>query len=506
MACPSLKIDSNVTGLSYAEEECLKQLPAVPYWRPLEPNSYSDFGGTVTTIVREPISQSRQREKGIISNVEASGGFNQDLTSNNTYHLLQGFFFAESRSLGSTEYNENKLVQSTITAVAANAFNGTNFPLTKAHDLVYSSGFSNPVNNRIDDVDAGPSLTSIPVTGLVEETVVPDTARIDVVGYSFSTTMEISLSGNLVRLSGETMTALGLIPGQWVFLGGDLPTERFVNNVGFARVGSVTDSYLEFDKVSWTPVAETATGNIRIFFGDVLKNEFDPSLIIRKTYNIERTLGNDSNGKLMSEYLTGAVANELTINIEQLDKVNVDFSFIACDNEYRDGDEGVKAGTRAKITPGNAFNTSSDVARVKLSLVDETTSNVEPLFAFATSATITISNNVTPNNAIGVVGAFDTTAGNFAVGGSMEVYFSDVSACKAVRNNSSVTLDICLVNNNYGIIFDIPLMSIGDGRANVTANEPIMLSLENSAARSKFNHTLMCCQFKYLPDIAATQQ
>ena len=49
---------------------------------------------------------------------------------------------------------------------------------------------------------------------------------------------------------------------------------------------------------------------------------------------IERTLGQDEVGT-MSEYLIGAVANEFTLNVAQADKVTVDMTFVAIDNQQR---------------------------------------------------------------------------------------------------------------------------------------------------------------------------
>jgi hypothetical protein len=345
--------------------------------------------------------------------------------------------------------------------------------------------------------------------GLADEASPPAAAQLRVVGYQFaSATVNIAMNGNLVRLSRASgtfdMTTLGLIPGEWVFVGGDSGSTAFTTNVpGFARVSSVAATYIEFDKVAWTPSNETGTAKtIQIFFGSVLKNESASNLIKRRTYQVERQLGQDGSGT-MSEYLVGAVANELTLNVAQADKVTLDLTYVAVDNEQRTGATGVKAGTRPTLSPGSAYNTSSDFSRIKLALFDGTNASPTALFAFCTELSLSIKNNVTPNKAVGVLGAFDTSAGTFEVGGKLTAYFADITAVQAVRNNSDCTIDIALVKENRGLLFDMPLIALGDGRLAVEQDKPITLPLETNAAESAFGHTLMFGSFYYLPTIAS---
>jgi hypothetical protein len=134
-----------------------------------------------------------------------------------------------------------------------------------------------------------------------------------------------------------------------------------------------------------------------------------------------------------------------------------------------------------------------------------------PLFAYVTEATINVSNNVKPDKAVSILGGFDVTLGSFQVGGSINAYFSDVAAVKAVRDNADVTLDIAMVKDfgtgalqrKAGLYWDIPLIALGDGRLNVTKDEAIMIPLETEAAEYEpFGHTLVLQEFYYLPNNA----
>lgn len=507
-ACPENKIDSNVTGLRYAWEECLKQLPVNPIWYALEPNSYSDFGGSVTTVARNPINPSRQRRKGTVTDLDASGGFNADLTQDSLTDLLQGFVFAVAREKATTA-GINSLAPLAITSVDADDgyLAATGLAIFKAGDIILAEGFGSSANNGVKTVVSAAAGAVDVANPTVDEAAPPAGARLTVVGHAgVAGDLSIAMNGGLVRLvsAGATnFTTLGLILGEWIFLGGDAANSAFSNNTGFARISAITNGYLEFDKVSWTPQAQAGAGlTVPLFFGTVIRNESDPALIRRGTLQLERTLGADADGT-MSEYLVGAVPNELTINMAQADKINVDMTFVACDAEQRSGAQGLKAGTRPVLADlSDAFNTSNDFSRIKLASVTPGNAAPAPLFAFATDLSLSINNNVSPNKALGVLGSFDQTAGTFEVGGDLTAYFASIAAVQAVRNNADITLDIIMVKNGAGLLFDIPLLSLGNGRLNVEIDQPITLPLETNAAESKFGHTLLFQSFSYLPAAA----
>lgn len=503
------KIDSNITGLAYAEETTLKTLPGTPIWYGLEPNSYSDFGGELSTVARAPIDPSRQNKKGTITDLDASGGFNIDFTKSNLVRLLQGFFFADARQLPSTQALNAAAVPLTgVTASSKTYAAASGLGSFAASQIVFASGFTNAANNGLKTVASSTAGTVVVNEALTDEASPPAAAKLETVGFQFASG-DISLavtSGipSLVATAADFTTLPGLIPGLWVFIGGDAAGTRFANNVGYARIKSIAAKAIVFDDSSFTPATEAGTGKtIRLFVGTVVKNEKTPSLIKRRSYNIERQLGQGPTST-QAEYLEGAVANEFTLNVPQADKLNADLTFVACDNTHRSGEAGdeIKGGTRVGVAGEDAYNTSSDIYRIKMSVIDPTSSNPSALFGYVSEANVSINNNVSPNKAIGTLGAFDTSAGNFEVGGSITAYFTTISAVRAVRQNADVGLSIIGASKNAGFVFDIPLLGLGGGRLNVEKDAPITVPLEPAGAENANGYTMLYEAFSYLPSVA----
>lgn len=513
MVCAINKIDSNITGLAYAEEECLKELPGVlgadAVWKGLEPNSYADFGGQIATVARQPIDPSRQNKKGTITDLDASGGFNIDFTKTNLNDLLQGFFFADARQPASSKgFNTPNFPITAVAATAKTYAATTGLAAFAPAQLVFASGFGVASNNGVRTVDTAVAALLTVLETLVDEASPPAAAKLDRIGYQFASgDIAVAVTGGqpaLIATAGDFTTFPDLFPGNWVFLGDDASTHRFTNNSGYARIKSIAAKALTFDDTTWTAVNEAGTGKtIRIYVGTAIKNENVPALIKRRSYNIERQLGLGLNGP-QAEYLEGAIPNQLTLNIPQAEKLNADVSFIACDNRQRSGDSGdeLKPGTRIPSLGEDAYNTSSNIYRMKLSVFNPADSNARSLFGFATEANIVINNNASPAKAVGVLGAFDVNVGNFQVTGSVTAYFSTVEAVKAVRNNADVGLSIIAAAANAGFIFDIPLLGLGGGRATVEKDNPVMLPLETNGAANSHGYTMLYVSFPYLPNTA----
>lgn len=500
------KQDANLVGLFKIREATLGQTPATGLWRTREPNSFDDLGAEYTKVARKPFSPSRQRKKGSTTDVDVDGGYNEDLTQNNMQSELEEFFFAALR----------RTVEKYPTAVTGTQYTvGAGGTDVIAGSLILGSGFAGAGNNGLKVATASTAV-SISAAGLTAEGAPPADAMVKVVGFQFTAgdlKMTAAANGKFtLTTTTQALDVLGLVPGAWVFIGGGLAGDSFDNGgdplFGYARVAvdGVGTNVVTFDKSTFAPIASNGAGKtVRIFFGDVLKNEEDPDLILRYSSTMERTLGRDDNG-VQTEFLTGCVANEMTWNSPLANLVNIDMGYIAQKAGLRKGIDGPlsrrASNTIVRALGEDAFNTSSNIYRLRMSMIDPTTLNPSPLFARVTEWTATIANNVTSAKAQGVLGGFDTTAGNFDVDAEVTAYFSTVDVIHAVKCNWDVTFDAIYAKANAGVYMDIPLVSLGGGRLDIEQDAAIMVPLQAAAAESPFGHTLLIGWFSYLPNAA----
>ena len=500
------KIDSNETGLAIAKEVIGQPgvLPGGPIWYNMEPNEYDDFGGEPTLLARRPINSSRQRKKGSIVDLAASGGFNQDFTNDNSQMLVSGFMYANFREKAKAE----------PTGVTATGYTVASLTPWVAGMIIIASGFANAANNGRKIVTAATS-GEVQVAGLTVEAAPPAGASIRVVGYEGAAgDIDVDASGDLPALTSTTtdFVALGIIPGEMIFVGGDSALQRFTNaaNNGIKRVRSVSANRLVLDKSDLTMLNETSTSEtVQLFLGRVVKNEL-ADLIVRQSFQLERQMGAPETTQptqIQAEYVLGAFPNELEMVIESADKINCNFSFVAITNDQRVSTTGLKSGTRAVTPESDAYNTSTDFSRIKLALVSNTSEAPAPLFAFITELTLNINNNVSLNKAVGYLGGFDATIGLFEVSAEINAYFTQIESVQAVRQNRDVTLDYFVAKENRGFAVDLPLVALGGGLSEVELDEPIMIPLESDAATAvkidpNFDHTLLWVFFDYLPDLA----
>lgn len=303
---------------------------------------------------------------------------------------------------------------------------------------------------------------------------------------------------------GVGWVELGLIPGEWLAIGGDSTATRFsltTNLSGYARAHAVTDSVLTIKETTWTPAADPGTAKtIQVFVGNVLRDEDVVSLIQKRYVQFERTLGSDEAGP-QAEYLTGAIGNELTFTIPEEDKITVELGFIASGYETRKGLEGLKSGTHYAAPGESAYNSTSDVYRIRIGLVDDTTLNPDDLIGFSSTGSIKISNGVTPDKAIGVKGGFDVSTSNFDVSGEIDAYFTNLDAPRSIAANALANLSMILAKENAGAVFDMPSMNLGGGRLKVEPDKAIKIPLTSAASESEYGHTLIHVSFPYLPTV-----
>jgi len=508
------RVLSNNATLKYAvESSTIGTLPATNLWRSLEPNSIGAYGAAITTVSRRPISQDRGRKKGAVTNLESGVEFEADLTQDSFVDFAEGFVFAE---MANTEFDLKSsnvpppavatTDDFTVDSMSALLASKMIYNVGAAKTLVYALGYTNAANNGIHELNVQPVTTDTTVqvaSTLVAET--PSTnASLQICGVRVSDG-DLTLgapSGGVATLTSAAdvadFAALGIIAGMFILIGspdGSGGAQNALSDAvaddtyGYARVRTVASNVLTLDKLATTldsTANNTGDGEADILFGRFLRNvavtaDADDTRYAERSYHFEATypdLGGAGTDEY--EYAVGNFANELSLNLPLTEKATATWGFIGTNTEDITATRkttSAPSGPGASVDPlrTTALNTTSSFA----ALTTDVISSVSDV-CFK-SLTLTINNNVSPENCLGTLGASFVNAGLFEVNMEGQMLFTDKAIVNAVKNNTTVTFLAILSNDNGAFAFDIPALTFGGGDREYPVDQSVLVNITGEA-------------------------
>lgn len=475
------RVLTNNISLAYSIEATFGVLNPSGEWKLLEPNDISTFGATITTVARNPISKTRQRRKGTVTDLDSAAEFEHDLTKEVFIDFAEGFVFANF---------QGDQLAGRPTAVSATEFTVPAGIVAEVDQLVFTRGFPDVANNGLHVVNAVPTATTVPVaTALTVDAAVPveQNATLDFAGRRGTLAdLDIDVTGTVGTLTSaavEDFTTWGLVLGQLIHIGGLLAANQFDNAgggiAGYMRVTAITATTIVGDKVSSTLVTDDGVGDtVDILFGRFLRNvATDDPEFIERSYQFEAALPNLGAGATdRYEYSLGNLANTMALALPLADKAGITFGFVGTDTQVPTSVRATNADTPTVTRQSAAFNTSSDILRLRITQLDET-----GLTTCFKDVVLTFNNNVTPEKCLGTLGALFMNTGNFEVDLDGQILFTDEAVASAVRDNETVTMDTLLKNDDGAIGIDIPAMTLGGGDKEFPVNESVLMNLQGLA-------------------------
>ncbi len=494
---------TNNLGMAVAIEASIGVLPATPLWVDLEPNSIGAYGPEITTIPRNPISNTRQAQKGSTVDKDSSVEWEGDMTKHHMAQFMEGFIFASRqaptviRSVQAGADYEDLVAVDATNAFAHDALSAA----IPQNTLVKTRGFDDAANNGLNEVAAAGTtiLTIVEGSAIQDETPAIITgARMDVCGFRFTDLVWTDATNLLTSALIDTST-LGLSAGQFIKVGaGGLD---FPNGVITGRVVTATAAGIVLDKIENVGAGTLEGGGdegaaaVDLLYGPFVKNvAVSDSLFLEQSFQFELKYADlDSVGTDMYEYAIGNLCNEIVMNMPGQDKATMAFNFIGTNSDDITVTRKGNAANRVVAIQKAAFNTAASFARLNI----WSTAEADLATCFK-SLTLTIANEVSPEKCLGTLGATFMNTGNLAVSLEAELLFTDAAVAQAVTDNDTVTFDFLLTNDDGAIALDLPSLTLGGGAKSYPVNESIKISvtgntfedatLDTSIGYSEFPH------------------
>jgi hypothetical protein len=530
------RVLTNHTGIIMTREQSRGVLPGSPTWKVLEPNNITNFGPQITTVARSPISKLRQRRKGTPVDLDSDFEYECDLTVDVLVDFIEGFVMATAVNSEMTFRGANVGASGyTIPAASAGIAAKLQYTAAGPSSLVYGNGYANAANNglKILTADTAAAGTTIAFAGSVVETA-PTNAEVSIAGIraeagDIACTVSAGVctltSGNGASVTPIDFTTLGWTKGQRVHIGGLLAANRFGATVGAGsndsygsgRIRTIAAGTVTLDKLDATLLTSdgTDTGSggtevpVDLLWGRFIRNvSVDSSEYLEQYFQFEAESPNffetepptpvaDPDG---FEYSIGNLANKLDWNMPLTDKATLTVGFVGTDTEVPvdNGDRKTNAASALLPLFTGAFNTSSDFLRLRIAAIDDTgiTSDFKDVV-------LSLNNNASGEKVLGFFGSKYINVGNFDVDAEMTALFTNPEVPSAIRENTTVTMDWMLQNDDGAIAADIPSMTLSSDGREYPVNESVRISVGGQAfVDSFFGTSFSLSLFPVYPEAA----
>lgn len=504
---------TNNTTLSFAIE-VTQGVPGTE-WKLLQPNSIDSFSANISTAERNPISKNRQREKGVIIDLESNPSFGADLTMDSFRDFLEGFMFSVSDN-GDIMDLKVSAANTTTDTYTIETLSSSQQGRLKSGSLVYVSGFVNNANNGIKTIVSSTATTITVAENLITETA---SARISFAGARYSAGHSLTWTWDAVNKRatladtgvGTELAALGLQVNQLVHVGSVTAIDQPYQNgfqssaandmVGYARVSSITANAVVFSQVDAALQFTDATAPITavdILFSEFVQNvPVDNSKFLQRSYSMEAAFDNlSATNETHYVYSVGNYANELTINVDLTSLSTLSYGFIGEDTALpvKVADRKIGANTPKLPSKTAGFSSQSDFARLIITDVDD-----EGLTTFFTNMSVTINNNVNPVKVLNKLGSQFVVPGNLNVDIDTEVVFTEPKVLEVIRTNERVKFDLIMRNTDGVFSIYIPSMTLGGGDLQLPENDVVRLAVQGQAYRDEVFNISMAVSIIAVP-------
>jgi len=381
-----------------------------------------------------------------------------------------------------TPFRENDgVADAVITDIGtvANTVTFTTGPAFVIGHLVRLSGNANAANNTIARVTTG-GATSFVATGggFTAEAVPPGTSRLKVVGAE-GVSADIAATATGLTCTTLNFTAIGIVPGMWLKIGGTAAITKFATaaNNDWVRVVTVTATAITLDNlpVGWGADVGTAK-TIRLFFGDRLINGVNQILLGQERAFLDQAV---------PTYILqrGFSYNQVTLNSPDEDVINGSFSAIG-----QRGADGIAANGATYDAAPDSGVYPPFAGNVHLARISEAGAAVAAP-NFVKTFGISVTNNVRANTGQGTIGAVAMGAGSIDVSLDFMTYFGDRTLLQKLfaQTPSSffARLQSALTGaSQHAFLIGLPRIFYTGGNPTADAiNTDVMLPLKASTSR-----------------------